>query len=154
VFGKLLDAEVQASRNPEADPTRIVPENYDFKLLGTQELNGRECYLVELKAKKKAKYLLNGKMWVDREDYAVVRLEGRPSANITFWVGKPYIEQNFAKYGGYWLASSNHSVSDSRLLGRTDLTIHYRNYEVNGTGVENIAMDKRPARAKHAGTLD
>lgn len=139
VFKKLIDAESEASRSNQPDPSRLTADNYNFKLAGMEQREGRRCYVVLLSPKKKSKFLLEGKAWIDADDYAVVRLEGRPSANISFWVGRPYIVQNFAKIGGQWLSSSNHSSADSHFFGRTELHIEYTRYSVNGSGAVRVA---------------
>ena len=144
VFNRLLEGEGEASRSTNEDPSRITSANYSFRLIGSELMAGRRCYVIELHPKRKEKHLINGKAWIDAEDYGLARMEGRPSANITFWVGKPYIVQNFARMHGQWLASGNHSIAESRLLGKTEMFIQYSNYTVNGRGADFVAMDLHP----------
>ena len=152
VFKKLIDTESEASRDrSDADPSRLSPENYKFQLIGTEERNGRQAYVIELHPRKKSKFLIEGKAWVDAQDYALARLEGRPASNISFWVGRPYIVQNFAKVGEQWMASSNHSTAESRLFGKTELHIEYSRYRMNGNGTIRIAAGKA---APMTGSLD
>ena len=139
VFQKLLDTEVEASKSTDPDPSQLSNANYRFKMIGEEVHNGRRCHVVQMFPRKKSKFLIDGKAWVDAEDYALVRMEGRPSASLSFWVGRPYIVQEFAKVGEQWVASSNHSIADSRLFGRTELQIEYARYNVNGGGTTRVA---------------
>jgi hypothetical protein len=147
VLQKIVDNEAESSRAGKADQYRINGNNYAIKLIGQEVSEGHPCYLVELTPRRKSKYLLQGKAWIDKEDLAVVRIEGRPTESLSFWVGKPYIIQSFQKVGGYWMASHNTSLSESRLFGTNELTIDYSGYNVNGGTQENLAEQlsrKRP----------
>src|SRR5258708_3895385 len=142
VFDKLLAGEAEGSHKNNVD-RNLRAQNYGVRLLGQESCEGRRCYVLELVAKAKSKYLLNGKAWIDVEDFAVVRMEGRTAASLSFWVGKPYIVQEFQKVGEFWMASRNASRSETRLLGTSDLTIESSEYVVNGAGSESVAVNRR-----------
>jgi hypothetical protein len=144
VLRRIVEGEADARRDASDDPTRLTPDNYDVQLLGAQPMNGRRCYLLGLKAKRRSKYLINGRIWVDAADFGIVRLAGRLSASLSFWVGKPWIDQSFRKVDGFWLASTNHSITDAMLFGRTELTVESGDYRVP-------AADTRVARRSAAG---
>jgi hypothetical protein len=133
---KVLQAETEASSQSGENETAVSPANYTFRLVGTEVREARTYYVLELKPKRKSKYLLDGKAWIDAEDFALARIEGRTAASVSFWVGKPYIEQSFKKVGDYWLLSSNRSVTDARFFGRTVLSIESSGYSVKGERVE------------------
>ena len=132
VFHKLLAAEADASKPNQRERTRISPDNYNFTLVGEETILGREAYVLELEPKIEAKYLTRGRIWVDASDYAVVQIEGAPSHNVSFWTKKVDFVQTFQKSGQFWLAASNHSVTDARLFGTAELTLEYFNYELDG----------------------
>jgi hypothetical protein len=127
---KILEAEVETSRKAKATPSTVTPDNYDFSVIGKEVLDGRECIVLQLTPKVKSKLLLNGKAWVDAEEQAIVQIEGRTAANVSFWIGKPYVLQRFKKVDQIWLSAHNRSVSDVKLLGRTELMIDYLFYEI------------------------
>lgn len=131
VLERLIQTEAETSRKPSHDELNVGKENYKFHVTGTGVLNGRRCYIVELTPKRRSKYLIQGKAWVDTNEFALVRVEGRPAASLSFWVGKPYIVQDFDKVGSFWMASHNRSESQSFLLGSSVLTIDYSQYQVN-----------------------
>jgi len=140
VFEKVLQAEAETSRDGDRDKQAISPENYNFHLLGMEARDGRSCYLVRLLPKRKSKYLIDGSAWIDAEDFALVRLEGRTAGSVSFWIGRPYIVQCFEKVGGYWLASKNDSVANAKFIGRTELTIDSSDYSVPGLDHQQVAQ--------------
>ena len=42
------------------------------------------CYVPRATPKRVDKYLFPGKVWIDSQDLAVVRIEGHPAANLSF----------------------------------------------------------------------
>ena len=130
VLERLVDSEAQQSRKKAHDEFEITSANYSFHAIGTDVRAGRRCYIVELKPKRKSKYLIQGKAWVDAQDFGLVRLEGRPAASLSMWVGRPYIVQDFEKVGPFWMASSNRSESQNWILGSSVLTVDSSRYEV------------------------
>ena len=139
VFEKVLQAESETSRGVNHEDSSISPKNYNFQLLGEEPRDGRRCYVVRLLPKRKSKYLIDGKGWIDEQDYALVRLEGRTSGSVSFWVGRPYIVQTFRKIGNYWLASRNDSIANVKIMGRTELTIDSSDYSVPGVSDVELA---------------
>ena len=147
VLQKIIDSEAQASSQTQ-DPLDVTSDNYKFHVTGVEDLDGRRCYVVSLTPKLKSKYLVQGKAWIDTSDFGIVRIEGRPAASLSFWVGKPYIVQQFQKVGQFWMASHCRSESQSFLLGSSVLTIEYSGYDVNNPDIrvaENLG--RRPKRS-------
>jgi len=130
VLDKLLQSEAESSRKESQDQFAISKINYKFHVIGTDTRDGRSCYVVDLIPKHKSRFLVQGKAWVDKNEFALVRIEARPSVSLSFWVGKPYIVQDFQKVGSFWFAAHNRSESESWVLGSSVLTIDYSNYKV------------------------
>jgi hypothetical protein len=131
VFPKLLEAEAEASRPGGPEDSRITPKNYSFTMLRVAEVNGRKAYVIEVVPKKEKKYLMRGTIWLDAEDLAIVRIEGEPAKNPSFWIKKVQFEHKYEKHGPFWLAEADTSTSDVRILGSTELRIDYFDYIVN-----------------------
>jgi hypothetical protein len=131
VFRRLLETEQDGARAENRHETRITPQNYDFRLVGTETLEGRFSYVLDAAPKKPNKLLFRGRVWVDAEDAAVVRIEGSPAQNPSFWTTKVHFVHRFQKHGPFWLAASNHSETEVRIFGTTELKIEYSDYEVN-----------------------
>jgi hypothetical protein len=129
VLQRILDGEVEAASKKSEDSS-ITPDNYQITALGYDTLNGRRCVLVSLTPLRKSRTLLEGRAWIDERDSAPVRIEGRTAKSLSFWVGRPYIAQDFRKVGDFWLSSENHSVADVKIIGKTELEISFIDYAV------------------------
>lgn len=131
VFPKLLEAETEASRPGNSEDPRVTPQNYSFSVLRTEEVEGRKAYVMNVTPKKEKKYLIRGTIWVDAEDFAIVRMEGEPAKNPSFWIKSVQFAHKYEKHGRFWLAASDNSVSDARIFGPTELRIDYFDYAFN-----------------------
>ncbi|HYO80977.1 MAG TPA: outer membrane lipoprotein-sorting protein [Bryobacteraceae bacterium] len=149
VFKQVLEGEVAmsvkqlTSKSSETD-TSVSAGNYDFALLGHELVDGRQCAVLQLNPKRKSKYLIKGKAWVDIEAAAILRVEGQTAASISFWIGKPLVTQSYRKVDEVWLPSSNRSVSDVRFLGDTEMTIEYLTYTIAPSSVKAAGAYTRP----------
>jgi hypothetical protein len=131
VFPKLLEAEAEASRPGNPENSRITPQNYSFSMLRTEEIEGRKAYVMGVSPKREDKYLTRGTIWIDAEDFAIVRLEGEPAKSPSFWIKNVHFAHTYKKHGSFWLAASDNSVSEARIFGPTELRIDYFDYVLN-----------------------
>ena len=131
VFPRLLEAEADASQPGSRERSRITPENYAFEMLGTELVGGREAYAIAVSPRTPNKYLLQGKIWVDAGEYAIIRIEGKPAKNPSFWIKSAHFVHNYDKLGSFWFPISDRSVTDARIFGSTEVTIEYFNYAPN-----------------------
>ncbi len=130
VLHRLIKTEMEASQPNLRAATRIVPQNYNFTLLGMAEHNGRRCYIVQAAPKKPTKYLFAGRLWVDAEDFAIARIEGSPAVKPSFWIRKTNFVHTYGKIGLFWLPESNNSDSDVRIYGKTIVKVEYGDYDI------------------------
>lgn len=130
VFDALLEAEVETSKQP-GNGELLTPENYSFRLMGQEDYAGHHCYVLETDPRHKDKRLLKGKIWLDKGDYGLVHMEGKPSESLSFFVGRPMIVQDFMKIQDYWWVSRRHSYIDNIFLGKSDLVIDYSDYQLD-----------------------
>ncbi len=131
VFPRLLDAEIDAARPDFRDRSRITPENYKFEMAGMEDVRGRSAYVMALEPKTANKYLIRGKIWVDAEEYSILRIEGEPAKNPSFWFKRVQFSHDYDKSGSFWFPKLDHSVTDVRVFGSTELTIEYFDYTPN-----------------------
>lgn len=103
--------------------------NYRFALLGEAVLDGRRCFILHLLPRRESKYLVNGKAWVDTQSYAIRQVKGQLAKSVSFWVGKPKIQENFADFDGFWMSSVSSSVSHVKLVGDTTVTIRFSGWK-------------------------
>lgn len=130
VFHKLLKEETEASRHGSRESTRITPANYQFQMIGKETLDSGPAYILAVVPKTENKYLIDGKIWVDASDYSIVRIEGRPARNPSFWVRSVHFVHTYQKVGPFWLAASTRTTSDIRIFGPAELTIENFGYTV------------------------
>jgi|GEM_PF-747502 len=139
VLLRLLDSEKQAFENKKQ--VELSPANYQFRLLGTESLgHGGTCYVLSVKPRKENQFLYDGTIWVEGNDFSIMRMEGSPAKLPSFWIRDTRIESNWEKIGDFWFITHNHSVSHIRMGGMATLTIDYGNYQVTG-------VDRRTSRA-------
>jgi len=128
VLRKMLESESETSRPELRATTRLNFTNYQFLIVGTEMVSGRKAYVLETKPKRKDKYLFEGRIWVDTEDYALVRAEGSPAKNPSFWTKSTHFVQVYQKSGPLWFPLSTQSITEARLFGTTDVHIEYFDY--------------------------
>jgi hypothetical protein len=133
VFPKLLSAETDASQPGSHERSRIIPENYSFEMLGAESVNQRQAYVIAVTPKTANKYLMQGKIWVDAEEFAIVRIEGQPAKNPSFWIKRVRFVHTYSKQGPFWLPLSDNSVTDARIFGATELKIEYFGFVANSS---------------------
>ena len=129
VLHKMLESEAETSRPEIRVKTRVCPVNYDFQMLGSDSIDGRLAYQIGVTPKRHDKYLFQGRIWVDSEDFAVVRADGSPAKNPSFWTKHVQFVHTYQKDGPFWFPLSTESVTDARIFGTTGLTIEYFDYK-------------------------
>jgi Fe-S cluster biosynthesis and repair protein YggX len=129
VFRKMLASEERLSLSSGQDRTRLDESNYRFRMIGTETLNGRRTYVLEVVPRRKDQFLVKGRIWVDANEYALVRVEGEPGKRPSFWVRKTDVTQTYEQQGRFWFAARTQSVNRVLFFGQTDVTIFYFDYE-------------------------
>ncbi len=150
VLRKMLESEMETSRAAVRPKTQLTPENYSFSLQGSSldVVAGRPTYVIGVVPKRADKYLFKGRIWVDACDYAVVRSEGNPAQNPSFWTRNIHFVQQYQKMAQFWFPHMTESVTDARMFGKTDVVIHYFDY------VPNSFAKRHPATPQNAALHD
>lgn len=129
VLKRALDSEKDASQDHGAHALSIA--NYRFALLGSEMLNGRLSYVLQVDPVSSSPYLYRGKIWVDAADGAVSKMEVQPAKNPSFWISQTLIHQTNSRIDGFWLPQQNQSETKVRIGGRAVLTIDYGPYQMS-----------------------
>jgi len=137
VFKKLLQSEQEALEAENLQRTALNEENYFFTLLEYTITASGSVYVLTVEPKRKDKFLYVGQIWVDGEDFAVMKIEAEPAKNPSFWTKNTKIEHQYVKVNDFWLPALNHSLTSVRLGGRADLTIEYLDYRVMPVGLSD-----------------
>jgi hypothetical protein len=135
VFKKMLQSEKEALAEANQREVALNNDNYRFALLGQEKTPGGWAYILSVEPRTQNKLLYRGRIWVDAEDFAVVRIEGEPAKNPSFWTKDTKIEQVYSKVGNFWLPRSNRSSSTIRLGGHALFSIDYADYQITATTV-------------------
>jgi hypothetical protein len=128
VLSKMLESESETSQPTTRPKTRMVPQNYEFQLIGSESLQGRPAYVIDVIPKRSDKYLFRGRIWVDAADFALARAEGEPAKNPSFWTRSVHFVQQYRKSGPFWFPVETTSVTEAHIFGTTDVSIRYFDY--------------------------
>jgi len=127
----LINSEIEAAAGKEHHDSAISTDNYSLNLLGEQQVGPYRCFVAEAVPKRKDKYLFEGKVWIDVNDYSVVRIEGHPAKKLSFWIQRADFVRQYQKIDAFWLPEKDQTLVQVRLYGKKILKIEHRNYVVN-----------------------
>jgi hypothetical protein len=133
---RLIASEIDATAEGDDRDSSITPANYKFDPLGEQQVGAFHCFVVEAIPKRKEKDLFEGKIWIDVQNYAIVRIEGHPVKRPSFWVAREDFVRQYQEIDGFWLPQKDETTVHVRLYGTKLLTIDHWNYVVNH-GIES-----------------
>lgn len=130
IVRKALDSEVAFAK--DSRETDITRENYDFALVGENELSGQRCYVLELVPKRKSKNLLRGAIWVDAETHLPLRVEGEPAKDPSWWLSDVRIVLVYGYVGPMWVQTSSKASAKVRILGQSSMVWQDTSYQLGG----------------------
>ena len=128
----LIASEIEAASGKQHHDSSITPANYTFELLGEQQVGPYHCFVVRAIPKRRDKYLFEGKVWIDTQDFAVVRIAGHPAKKLSFWIERADFVREYQKIDGFWLSKKDETFVKVRMYGHKVLTIDHQNYTVTG----------------------
>jgi hypothetical protein len=140
----LINSEIEAAAGKEHRDSAISTDNYSLNLLGEQQLGPYRCFVTEAVPKRKDKYLFEGRVWIDVNDYSVVRIEGHPAKKLSFWIQRADFVRQYQKIDGFWLPEKDETLVQVRLYGKKLLKIEHRDYVLNtgqSTNARTIVRD-------------
>ena len=131
---KLLE-EVLATEKKMTQPANratalITPANYEMSVKGPALVDGRNCILIEIKARRESPYLFNGTIWVDAQNQAIVQLHGVAAKSPSVLTGPSQVFRQYMIMDGFPMATHAHAVSNSSLVGQTVIKIDYSDYQL------------------------
>jgi hypothetical protein len=139
VLKRAIDGESDAFKNRDANA--LSERNYNFQLLGSETVDGRPSYVLQVDPLTANPLLYRGKIWVDAADFAVSKLEVQPAQNPSVWISQTVIHHKNSRVGGFWLPEENQSVTKVRIGGKAVMTIHYGPYQIPLTQSPQSAGD-------------
>jgi outer membrane lipoprotein-sorting protein len=131
VFDRLLQSEGETSSGREHHDSAITNANYTFKLVAEEDLGSYHCFVLEATPKRKDKYLLEGKIWVDAEDFAVAKIAGHPAKKPSFWINRADFVREYQRIEGFWLPYRDETFVEVKIYGRRVFTVDHERYLIN-----------------------
>jgi hypothetical protein len=115
IVRRLLEGQMALAK--DSGSTDISRDNYDFRFVREEEMNGHHCYVLELRPQRKARNLLRGNIWIDAETYQLHRIEGEPAKSSSWWLRDVHIVLLYGYVGEMWMQTSSESTADVRIAG-------------------------------------
>jgi hypothetical protein len=74
--------------------------------------------------------MIEGTIWVDVRDGSIVQIVGTATQSASIFTGAAQVMRHYVNVNGFSMATQARAVSDSFILGRTTVTIDYRDYKI------------------------
>jgi hypothetical protein len=132
VLRPALEAEAGAVTGGEAARSTLGPDNYVFTPEGAGP-DGLE--VVRITARRTEKFLVNGRLLLRPPDLDLVRMEGRPAKNPSWWTTKVEIVRQYDRVNGVRVPVRFESTASVRLVGQSTFSMTYTYSSVNGAAV-------------------
>jgi len=144
IVRKVLDHEAEMAGHSEQH--ELSRRNYDFTLLGRELVDGHDCYVLQLTPKRQAVELINGKAWVDAQNFALRQIKGATAKNPSMWIKGLTLTINYGQINGVWVQTATQAVADVRFAGPHVLTS--RELEVRPASLSAQAKSQWQARQR------
>lgn len=131
VFDRLIQSEGETSSGREHHDSAITTANYTFTLSGQEDVSSYHCFVLEATPKRKDRYLFEGKIWIDADDFAVVKIAGHPAKKPSFWINRAEFVRRYQKIDGFWLPYRDETSVEVKLYGKRVFTIDHQQYVIN-----------------------
>jgi hypothetical protein len=102
----------------------INPASYTFNLIGEQDVGPYRCILADA-IPKRSKYLFDRRIWIDIQDFVVVKIAGRPAKKPSFWIKRADFVRHYQKVEEFCLPRRDETYVDVKLYGKRLLTIDH-----------------------------
>jgi hypothetical protein len=149
VIRRILDHEVDAARDPRE--MMVNEQNYRFDYDGEESVDKLPCYRLTIAPKHDRKDLLNATIWVDKNSYRIVRMEGEPAKSPSFWVKDVHLVLDFGEVAGMWMQTEIHALARLRFGGEYKIVSQDLDYDVG----RSVASNTHPVtlRRRHSSAI-
>jgi outer membrane lipoprotein-sorting protein len=140
VFDRLIQSESETSSGREHHNSEIATANYTFTLAGEEKVGPYHSFVLEAIPKRKDKYLFEGKIWIDAEDFAIVKIAGHPAKRPSFWINRADFIRQYQRIDGFWLPCRDETYVDVKMYGHRVFTVDHQQYVIDP--VNHLQADK------------
>ncbi len=130
VIGRYLTAEAEAQRE-QLPGLAVTPANYKFKYKGQGETDGRAVHIFEVTPRQKRQGLFKGQVWIDAATYLRVQESGYLVKSPSIFLKRIAFIRRFEIRDGLAVPRQVHSIVDTRLVGKAELTIDFSNFSID-----------------------
>jgi hypothetical protein len=129
VLKAVLEGEREAMARGEAARAALARENYRFHATGVEDAG---LATVILSPRRKERYLVDGKMFLQPDDGRLVRLQGQLAKSPSVWIKNVEIVRSYERIAGAVVPVALESKAQLRFLGSGTLRMTYLYSEVDG----------------------
>ncbi len=132
----LIENEKTINLPGNVEKSWFTSANYEMKLRpgGAERLNGRDCYVLDIKPRGEAPNLIIGTLWADVKDGSLVQIEGVASKSPSAFAGTTHMMRQYTNVSGFSMAMHARADSTSMIFGHTVVTIDYSGYQLHLRG--------------------
>ena len=125
---RMLAGEAHITQNSTS--TDFSTQNYDFRFVRQEDVEGELCYMLELLPKRKDRNLVRGNVWVDVKTYLLRRTEGQPAKSPSWWLRDVHMSFLYGEVDGMWLQTSSEATATVRILGKHTIVARDMRYRM------------------------
>jgi hypothetical protein len=128
----LLENEKRINDPANVEKSWFTSANYEMQVRpsDTRKIDGRDCIAVSMHPRRKAPNMIEGTLWVDSNDNALVEMDGIASRSPSAFAGTTKMMRHYVNVNGYAMATRSRAESNSFFFGRTVVTIEYSDYQI------------------------
>lgn len=128
----LLDNEKAINDPAKVQNSWFTSDNYEMRPSSeTRHMeDSRTCTAIEIHPRHKAPNLIDGTLWVSASDGEICEVNGIASQKPSIFAGTTHMTRYYRMVDGYAMATHARAESDSKLFGKTVVTIQYTEYHL------------------------
>lgn len=130
------DAEAQSS---DGSSVAITPANYKFKFKGVSGAEANLIYIFQLTPRRKQVGLFKGELWLDGATCLPVRESGRLVKTPSIFLKRVEFVREYYIRQGVAVPLQIASTVETRLVGRAEVKVHFRNVALAGDSPLTLA---------------
>jgi hypothetical protein len=143
VVRRVLDHEVDTKSDWHT--TAVTADNYEFQMLGREQSQDCNCYVLGITPKREAKDLIRGKVYVDPASFQIRRMAGELVKSPSWWVKRVNVTLKFNDVKGMWLQTAGYADADVRIVGRHVLETHDIEYRTQDMVASKVSPQRDSA---------
>jgi hypothetical protein len=144
VFLAALNSEQMMWQTGEPDRAGLNHANYEFADHGVVD----DLASVTITPRRKDVLLVDGWIFVKREDGDLMRIEGRLSKNPSFWTRRVEITRRYGRVAGVHVPLSIESTAQIFVAGQSTFRMTYEYASINGERVGDPQPRSQPKADK------